>query len=95
MSSPNQRVRAASRPAEPLAPSADAHAVARHLFKSSDADVRRITGWAVSGWDGDLDAYWRYGFYVIEGLLDQAELDDLEADIADVLDRAPVAAGTP
>ncbi|HVM67069.1 MAG TPA: phytanoyl-CoA dioxygenase family protein [Acidimicrobiales bacterium] len=44
---------------------------------------------------GFLDAYWRYGFYVIEGLLDQAELDDLESDIADVLDRAPVAPGAP
>ena len=40
-----------------------------------------------------LDAYWRHGFYVLEGLLEQAELDDLESDLAELLDRAPVAAG--
>lgn len=44
---------------------------------------------------GFLDAYWRYGFYVLEGLLGQEELDDLEADLADVLDRAPEAPGAP
>jgi hypothetical protein len=42
-----------------------------------------------------LDAYWQHGFYVIEGLLDQAELDDLESDLADLLERAPVADGAP
>jgi hypothetical protein len=42
-----------------------------------------------------LDSYWQHGFYVIEGLLDQAELDDLESDLADLLERAPVADGAP
>jgi hypothetical protein len=39
------------------------------------------------------DAYRRHGFYVFEGLLGQAELDDIERDVADMLDRAPVAKG--
>ena len=37
-----------------------------------------------------LDAYWRLGFYVFEGVLSQAELDDLERDVAEMLERAPV-----
>lgn len=44
--------------------------------------------------DGSLDpaiveAFDRYGFYVFENVLSQEELDDLERDLADVLDRAP------
>lgn len=37
-----------------------------------------------------LDAYNRYGFYVFEGVFDQAELDEIEADVAEMLERAPV-----
>jgi hypothetical protein len=37
-----------------------------------------------------LDAYERHGFYVFEGVLSDAERADLEADLADLLDRAPV-----
>jgi Phytanoyl-CoA dioxygenase (PhyH) len=37
-----------------------------------------------------LAAYDRCGFYVFEGLLDREELDDIERDVADLLDRAPV-----
>ena len=40
-----------------------------------------------------LDAYWRHGFYVFEGLLGRDELDDLERDLADVLDHAPSGKG--
>jgi hypothetical protein len=40
-----------------------------------------------------LDAYWTHGFYVLEGVLDRVELDDLESDLAELLDRAPAAAG--
>jgi ectoine hydroxylase-related dioxygenase (phytanoyl-CoA dioxygenase family) len=41
-----------------------------------------------------LDAYWRCGFYVFEGVLDAAELADIEADIrTNVLARLPVAKG--
>lgn len=40
-----------------------------------------------------IDAYRRTGFYVFEGVLSQAELDDIERDVADLLDRAPVSKG--
>ncbi|MCK6450221.1 MAG: hypothetical protein L6R19_05105 [Alphaproteobacteria bacterium] len=40
-----------------------------------------------------LDAYWRCGFYVFEGVLGQEELADLEADVKDILGRLPVAQG--
>jgi hypothetical protein len=40
-----------------------------------------------------LDAYWQQGFYVFEGVLGRDELDDLERDVADLLDRAPVRKG--
>jgi hypothetical protein len=37
-----------------------------------------------------LDAYWRCGFYVFEGVLRPEELADIEADLHDILDRLPV-----
>jgi hypothetical protein len=40
-----------------------------------------------------LDAYWRDGFYIFEGVLQQDELDDIERDVADILERAPVTKG--
>ena len=40
-----------------------------------------------------LDAYEAHGFYVFEGVLGQDELDDIERDVADMLDRAPVTKG--
>jgi hypothetical protein len=40
-----------------------------------------------------LDAYWRCGFYVFEGVLAREELADIEADIHDVLDRLPAEKG--
>jgi hypothetical protein len=40
-----------------------------------------------------LAAYERHGFYVLEGVLGPAELDDLERDLAALLDRAPAAPG--
>ncbi|MCY3858034.1 MAG: phytanoyl-CoA dioxygenase family protein [Gammaproteobacteria bacterium] len=36
-----------------------------------------------------VDAYNEFGFYVFEGVLSEDELGDLEADVADLLDRAP------
>jgi ectoine hydroxylase-related dioxygenase (phytanoyl-CoA dioxygenase family) len=36
-----------------------------------------------------IDAYRRYGFYVLEGVLDAAELAELKADLHGVLDRMP------
>jgi len=45
--------------------------------------------------DGSLDedileAYWRCGFYVFTGVLGAEELADIEADVAEILDRVPV-----
>ena len=36
-----------------------------------------------------LDAYARHGFYVFQGVLGQAELDDIERDVGELLERAP------
>jgi Phytanoyl-CoA dioxygenase (PhyH) len=36
-----------------------------------------------------LESYSRHGFFVLEGVLDAAELDDIERDIAELLERAP------
>ena len=41
-----------------------------------------------------LDAYSKYGFYVFEGIMSSDELQDLEADVADMLDRAPTHRGS-
>ncbi|UYN93439.1 MAG: phytanoyl-CoA dioxygenase family protein [Enhydrobacter sp.] len=40
-----------------------------------------------------VDAYWRCGFYVFEGVLKADELADIERDLHDILDRLPVAKG--
>ncbi len=37
-----------------------------------------------------LGAYWEKGFYVFEGVIGQAELDELRADANNMIDRAPV-----
>src|SRR5262245_38927412 len=42
-----------------------------------------------------LDAYSRCGFYVFEGVIAQAELDDIERDLVDLLERAPVTRDAP
>src|SRR5579862_2379383 len=42
-----------------------------------------------------LESYWRHGFYILEGVLDEAELDDLESDVAELLDRAPASEASP
>ncbi len=42
-----------------------------------------------------LDAYWRYGFYVFEGVQGAEELADLEADFEEILERLPVEKGSP
>lgn len=39
--------------------------------------------------DGILDAYWRTGFYVFEGVVRGDELDELIADFEHALERAP------
>ena len=40
-----------------------------------------------------LDAYWRCGFYVFEGVLGADELADIEADVKTILDRLPAEKG--
>ncbi|MCW5747671.1 MAG: phytanoyl-CoA dioxygenase family protein [Alphaproteobacteria bacterium] len=42
-----------------------------------------------------LDAYWRCGFYVFEGVLAPEELADIERDLKDILDRLPAERGSP
>jgi Phytanoyl-CoA dioxygenase (PhyH) len=42
-----------------------------------------------------LEAYWRCGFYVFEGVLRPDELADIERDLRDILDRLPVERGAP
>ena len=42
-----------------------------------------------------LEAFWRTGFYVFEGLIDQAEIQLLQDDMCHLLDRAPVDNGSP
>jgi hypothetical protein len=42
-----------------------------------------------------VEAYWRCGFYVFEGVLKADELADIEGDLHDILDRLPVDKGAP
>ena len=37
-----------------------------------------------------LEAYWRHGFYVFEGLIDGDEVAELRRDANEMLERAPV-----
>src|SRR5262245_64171421 len=40
-----------------------------------------------------LDAYSRCGFYVFERVIEQTELDDIERDLVEMLERLPVSRG--
>jgi len=40
-----------------------------------------------------LEAYWATGFYVLEGVIGEAELAELRAGVDEMLERAPVAPG--
>ena len=40
-----------------------------------------------------VEAYSRCGFYVFEGVVSREELDDIERDVAELLERAPVTRG--
>lgn len=42
-----------------------------------------------------VEAYWRCGFYVFEGVLGAEELADIEADVLDIIDRLPREQGAP
>ena len=37
-----------------------------------------------------LDAYWEHGFYILEGVVGEAELAELRADVERMLDGAPI-----
>ena len=41
-----------------------------------------------------LEAYWRCGFYIFEGVIDSDELRDVETDLHDILDRLPAEKGS-
>lgn len=40
-----------------------------------------------------VEAYWRCGFYIFEGVLGTEEMADIERDVFDILDRLPVERG--
>ena len=40
--------------------------------------------------DDIVEAYWRVGFYVFEGVISTEELADIERDIQEIIDRAPL-----
>jgi hypothetical protein len=40
-----------------------------------------------------LAAYWRHGYYVFEGVVGQAEVEELRRDAGNMLERAPVSPG--
>jgi hypothetical protein len=42
-----------------------------------------------------VEAYWRCGFYIFEGVLKADELADIERDLHDILDRLPADPGAP
>jgi hypothetical protein len=42
-----------------------------------------------------VEAYWRCGFYVFEGVLKADELADIERDLHDILERLPTRRGAP
>jgi len=44
--------------------------------------------------DDIIEAYWKYGFYVLEGVVGNEELEELRSDFAHVLDHAPAAPGS-
>lgn len=69
-----------------------------HYRAEGEARARALDNRGPIRFDGDgrldrsiVDAYSRHGFYVFEGLLGSDELADIEADVAEMLDRAPVA----
>ncbi len=40
-----------------------------------------------------VDAYWRHGFYIFEGVVGAQEIEELRADAMNMLERAPVTPG--
>ena len=40
-----------------------------------------------------LDAYWEFGYYIFEGVIEAAEIEELRAGVDDMLERAPATPG--
>ena len=40
-----------------------------------------------------VESYWEHGFYVFENVINREELDDIERDVMEILDRAPTEPG--
>ncbi len=40
-----------------------------------------------------IEAYWKYGFYVLEDVISIAEIDDLNSEFQDLLARSPLSSG--
>lgn len=83
-----------------------AHTRAQHqarmvgYLKEGEARARSIgnRGPVRFGTDGKLhqdivDAYWRHGFYIFEGVIPAEEVAELRADALDMLERAPATPG--
>ncbi len=69
-------------------------------LKAGEARARAIgnKGPVRFGPDGKLhadivDAYWKHGFYIFEGVVDAAEIEELRADAMTMLERAPATPG--
>lgn len=72
-------------------------AVMQAYIREGEARARTLGNRGPIRYDADgrlhpdiLDAYWRTGFYVFEGVISAEELEELRADIERVLDGAPV-----
>lgn len=78
--------------------SAEEHAAVMQAYiREGEALARALGNRGPIRYDADgrlhpdiLDAYWRTGFYVFEGVISAEELEELRADIECVLDGAPV-----
>ena len=86
------------RATEPTRAEHAAHAAA--YLEAGEARAHRLgnRGPVRFGADGGLhpdilDAYWKHGFYVFEGVIGEAELGELRADLDMAVARAPVSPG--
>ena len=43
--------------------------------------------------DEIVESYWEHGFYIFEGVVKAEELDDIEKDVEEIIDRAPLQPG--
>ena len=69
-----------------------AHGVARALDLSNRGPIQYRKDGSLN--DDILESYWRYGFYIFEGLIKPEELAEMEQDVLQIVDRAPVEPGS-